>query len=90
MIKKLLDKYFLNKLEVQLSRFFMKYALDVKFVKKTKHYMRVYIKDIKYSEKEFEEIGVFSIENSFEYLFDFDSVQKNMEKVVKTYREKNK
>ena len=87
MIKKLLDRYFLDKLKQQIKYFLLPYRLDMK-IEKTKNYIIVYIKDIKYNDNMYQRFAMFYKDMAFEYLMDWNILEKSFKEKIVKYNKK--
>ena len=89
MIKKILDRYFLDKLKTQINYFLLPYRLDMK-IEKTKNYIVVYIKDMRYNDNMYERFAIFYKNMAFEYLIDWNILEKSFKEKIINYDKKRK
>lgn len=89
MIKKLLDKYFLDKLKQQIKYFLLPYRVDIK-IEETKKYIEVYIKDMRYNDDMYEKFAIFYKDTAFEYLMDWNILEEGLKEKIINYDKKRK
>lgn len=87
MIKKLLDKYFLDKLKKQINYFIQPYMLDMK-IEDEKEYITVYIKDMRYNDNMYEKLATFYKDRAFEYLMDWNIIEESFKNAIVNYNKK--
>lgn len=88
-IDKILDKYYFKKLKEKVKETINIYCIDYKFEKSriNDSYVYLKIKNKKYNDKFYEEIGTFNTTNAFDDLLNYEEIAYKILKSINEYFE---